>query len=137
MVTRLSLGAVGVAAAAYGVLLLLDLGWDNLVATAAWLVGGVLLHDAVLAPATILVCFAGRSLGRWRGAFAAGLLILGTITLAAVPVLSGGGIRADNPTLLDRPYWTGWFIVASLVGIGVGAIGLFSTRRGRAAHTAS
>jgi hypothetical protein len=129
MPTRFGLGLVGVAAAVYGVVLLLDLGWDNLVATATWLVGGLILHDAVLAPATVLVCLAGLSLGRWRGAFAAGLLTLGTITLTAVPVLSGRGVRADNPTLLDRPYWTGWFIVLGLVCLGVAVMGWLTTRR--------
>jgi hypothetical protein len=129
MRTRFGLGLLGVAAAAYGVVLLLDLGWDNLVATATWLVVGVVLHDAVLAPATVLICLAGLSLGRWRGAFAAGLLALGTITLTAVPVLSGRGVRADNPTLLDRPYWTGWFIVLGLVCLGVGVMGRLTPRR--------
>jgi hypothetical protein len=129
MITRTSLGLVGVVATAYGVLLLLDLGWDNLVATGTWLIGGVVLHDAVLAPATILVCFVGLSLGQWRGAFAAGLLTLGTITLTAVPVLSGGGVRADNSTLLDRPYWAGWFFVTAMVCSGVGVIGWLFARR--------
>ena len=49
---RLVLGGVGVLLAAYGVLRLLELGWDNLVATVVWLAGGVLVHDAVLAPSS-------------------------------------------------------------------------------------
>ena len=129
MATRVGIGLVGAASTVYGVVLLLDLGWDNLVATATWLIGGVLLHDAVLAPLTILVSTLGMWLARARAAFAAGLLILGTITVTAVPVLSGRGVRADNPTLLDRPYWTGWLVVVALVAVGVAGMTWLSTRR--------
>lgn len=130
MATRVCLGLVGAAVSVYGVFLLLDLGLDNLQATATWLVAGVVLHDAVLAPLTILVCIAGSLLvGRWRAAFAAGLLILGTITLTAIPVLSGKGERPDNPTLLDRPYWTGWLVVAAMVVTGIVFGGLLGRAR--------
>ncbi len=53
MTARLALGGLGVLLAAYGVFRLLELGWDNLVATVVWLAGGVLLHDVVLAPLTV------------------------------------------------------------------------------------
>jgi hypothetical protein len=130
--TRLLVGMLGLAATAYGVVLLLGLGQANLEATATWLVAGVVLHDGVLAPLTILVCLAGGALlGRWRAAFAAGLVVLGTITLTAVPVLSGNGERPDNPTLLDRPYWAGWLIVAVIVLAGIVLGGWVSARAGR------
>ena len=42
-------------------------------------------------------------------------MVLGSVTLLAVPVLGRFGARADNPTLLDRPYTAGWLLLAGLV----------------------
>ena len=52
---RAVLLAAGVAAAAYGVWRLLDLGSENTRATVTWLVGGVVLHDGVFAPLVLIV----------------------------------------------------------------------------------
>jgi hypothetical protein len=114
--TRLLLGAAGLAAAAYGLLLLDDRGTEHLPEILAWLVTGVLLHDALLAPAVLVVCAAG---GRWlpgrlRGPAIAGALVLGSLTLLAIPVLGRFGERPDNASLLDRDYTTGWLVVAGL-----------------------
>lgn len=130
------LALTGAAAAGYGVWLLLDLGRDNLLATLLWLAGGVVVHDGVLAPAVVLAGLAltrilarsGRGLGAptvW------GLVVLGTVTVTAVPVLSGLGVRADNPTLLDRPYLTGWLVLAGITWGLVAAVSVL--RRGRSA----
>lgn len=131
MTGRIIVGAVGMAVVAYGAFRLLELGWDNLVATVVWLGGGVLLHDAVLAPATIAVCALGMAVFRVpvRAPAAAGLLILGSVTLTAVPVLGRFGARADNVTLLDRNYTLGWLIVAALTLVGVAIAGVAQRRR--------
>jgi hypothetical protein len=129
---RVGLGAVGVAVAGYGVLRLLELGWSNLVATVTWLAGGVLLHDVVLAPATIVVCalavLALRSRA-WRAAAAGGLVVLGTVTITAIPVLGRFGAKPDNPTLLDRPYVAGWLVLAALVLVASVVVGWRASRR--------
>ena len=128
---RLALGGLGVLLAAYGVLRLLELGWDNLVATVVWMAGGVLLHDAVLVPLTLvvgaLVLLALRS-HPWRAATAAGMLVLATVTVTAVPVLGRFGAKADNPTLLDRPYVAGWLVLVALVVLGTLLTGWRSAR---------
>jgi len=113
--------ALGVGVGAYGAFRLLELGWGNLTATLVWLAGGVILHDAVLAPATIAVAALGTALlPTWlRAPAAGGLLVLGTVTLTAVPVLGGFGALEDNPTLLDRDYATGWLVLLALVLAGV------------------
>ena len=118
---RALVGALGVGAGAYGVLQLLDLGLDNLRSAAIWLVGGVVLHDGVLAPLTIAVSFlVARA---WRGRLPApvvvGAVVLATITVVAVPVLGRFGARPDNPTLLDRNYVLGWLGIATLTMIVV------------------
>ncbi len=117
---RLVLGGVGVALAAYGGLLLVGRGWADLVTTLVWLGGGVLLHDAVLAPATMVVVAVAATVvpAPWRAPVAVALVVVGAVTLVAVPVLGGFGARPDNPTLLDRPYWSGW---AAFVTLAVGA----------------
>jgi hypothetical protein len=123
---RVVLGLLGAGAAAYGVVRLLDLGWDNTRATVTWLVGGVVLHDAVLAPATLLVAFVALRLFRRRRLAPAVvvLVVLAPVTLLALPELGRFGARADNPTLLDRNYWLGWSVLATLVLVGalVGAL---------------
>lgn len=114
-------------------LLLLDLGVDNLVDTATWLVAGVVLHDAVLAPVTILTAVVTTRLlpAAWRAPVAAGAIVLGSVTLLAIPVLGRYGAKPDNPTLLDRDYLAGWLAVAGLTCAGVAVAALMSTRRRR------
>lgn len=112
------LGALGVAVAAYGAMLLLDLGAENLRATLVWVVGGVVLHDAVLAPLTILVGLVFLRLQRAGvaiGPLVVGGVVLASVTLAAVPVLGRFGARTDNDTLLDRDYVVGWLVFAGIV----------------------
>lgn len=102
---------------------LLELGAANLASTLVWLAGGVLLHDGVLAPATVAAAALGIVVlpARLRSPVAAGFLVLATVTVTAVPVLGRFGAREDNPTLLDRDYTTGWVVLALSVLTGVAA----------------
>jgi hypothetical protein len=132
-VTRILLGGAGVAVAAYGGWLLLDRGTADLVHAAAWLAGGVAAHDLLLAPLVLLLIAAGARLipATWRGPAAAGFVVLGSVTLLAVPVLGGFGQRPDNPTLLDRNYWAGWAAIGGLTLLGVVLAGQLNLRRRR------
>lgn len=115
--TRIVLGTLGAAGAAYGLLLLVGLGPGQLFAVLVWVVGGVVAHDGVLAPLVVLLCVAaaGRAPTWWRTPLLWALVVLGPLTLVAVPVLGRFGAKADNPTLLDRPYWLGYAGVVALV----------------------
>ncbi len=129
---RLGLGALGLVATAYGLLLVLDLGSGQPAAVLVWVVLGVLVHDGVLAPLVValgvlVVLSTSRS---WRSPLVWALVVLGPLTLVAVPVLGRFGARSDNPTLLDRPYWAGYVVVAAVVLIVVVAA---ARRRGRSA----
>lgn len=114
--TRIVLVVLGLGSGLYGAWLLLDLGGENLRATGTWLIGGVVLHDAVLAPATILLAYlAARALGRAIPVpVVVGTVVLASATLIAVPVLGREQARPDNPTLLDRDYLLGWSVLAGL-----------------------
>lgn len=114
---RLGVGALGVAATAYGLVLLLGLGTDQLVAVLVWFVGGVLAHDGFLAPLVVAlgVLVAVRAPSQWRTPLLWVLVVLGPLTLVAVPVLGRFGAKADNPTLLDRPYWLGYALIVIVV----------------------
>ena len=95
MKARLAAGAGGVAIGAFGVYQLLALGASNLIATVVWLAGGVLLHDGVLAFATIAIVGAGTLLlpERVKGPTAAAFLVLGTVT----PQRSTGAAALRGP----------------------------------------
>jgi hypothetical protein len=114
---RRAVGAVGVLVGLYGGYLLLQLGWSNLVAAVIWMAGAVVVHDGVLGPALVVVGIAVLAVvrGPARAPVTAGLVVLGTVTVTAVPVLTRMGARADNPTLLDRHYVLGWCVFATLV----------------------
>jgi hypothetical protein len=120
----------GVLASAYGVWLLLDLGWANTRSTLVWLIGGVVLHDGVFAPLVIVVALlVVRLVPRDRLApWVVALVILVPVTLAGIPELGRFGARADNSTLLDRPYWLGWSVMVTLVVVSV-LVGAVATRR--------
>jgi hypothetical protein len=84
------------------------------------LAGGVFAHDALVVPLTLLLALAAKLLPRpWRAPTAVGLIVLGSVTLLAIPVLGRLGARADNATLLDRNYLLGWAGLAALTVVAV------------------
>jgi hypothetical protein len=128
---RFATGAAGVLLGLYGAWLLVTRE-DMLADVAVWLVAGVVLHDAVLAAVTLaLGALAVRVLpAPARAPVVVGLVVLGTTTLFAVPVLGRFGARADNPTLLDRDYTAGWLVLAAITAVAVVAAALVRSRRG-------
>ncbi len=131
---RAVLGLLGVGIGLWGAWLLVGpdgARGEDLVSTALWLGSGVVLHDFALVPLVLVVgLVAGRLLPPpWRAAAAGGLVVLGSVTLLAVPVLGRFGARENNPTLLDRPYGWGWAAIAALVLVGTVAVGLARRRR--------
>lgn len=123
MRARVPIYALGVVMGLYGVYLLLSREGSNagLVSAGTWLVVGVVLHDFVLAPLTLGVLFLGRHLVPKHALRAAtvALVVLGTATIFAIPVLTGYGRRADNPTLDNRHYWIGWLVLVVILLVAV------------------
>lgn len=130
MRTRVAIGALGVLAGLYGGWLVLSRGHD-LLNLGLWLAAGVVLHDGVLALVVLAIgTVAVRLLPRPAKAPAVvGFVVLGSVTLLAVPVLGRFGARSDNPTLLDRDYTVGWLVLAGVVLVGVVTASLVGSRR--------
>jgi hypothetical protein len=119
---RTGIGAVGVGIGIFGAWMLWsrqDL--DQLTSAVIWLAAGVALHDGVLAIATLVVgAVTLRLLPRVsRAPAVVGFVVLGSVTLVAVPVLGRFGARADNATLLDRDYTAGWLVLAAFTVVAV------------------
>ncbi len=134
MRTRIALIGLGTLVGGYGAWLLLsrqDL--DQLRSVAVWLVAGVLLHDVLLSGALIALGLVGSRLLPLplRRPATITLVVLGTVTVAAVPVLGRFGARADNSTLLDRDYGAGWLVLAVLVVGTVAVVEVLVNRRRR------
>jgi hypothetical protein len=104
---------------------------------AAWLVGLLLAHDLLLAPAVHL---AGRALRRlpdgWRWPLRTGLVVSGVLALASVPVLYGVGraTQPGNASVLPGDYPRALAGVLALVWAGVLAAALLAAGRRRRAR---
>lgn len=131
--TRAALGALGFVVGLYGAYLLLSRqDVDQLVSAAIWLGGGVIAHDGLIAILGLtLLAVGGRLLPAVaRPPAAVGMVVLGSLTILAIPMLGSFGAKADNPTLLDRNYWLGWTAIAVLVVVAVVVATVIRARRG-------
>jgi hypothetical protein len=102
---------------------------------AASLVGGLLLHDVLLAPAVVLtsVVLVYAVPTRLRPAAQATLIVAGSVALVAIPVLGGWGRRPDNPTLLPRDYALGLAVALGIIALAGLAGAARAARRPRSA----
>ncbi len=132
MGARPFLGAVGVLLASYGLLLLLtrqDPGqWLEV---GLWLAAGVVAHDLALSAMVVGIWAAAHRLlpEPWRTPAAVAMVVWGALTVVFVPVLTRAGARADNPTLLDRPYLATWWTISGIVVLLVALAGFVRSRR--------
>lgn len=119
---RLVVGGLGVLVGLYGAWLLLSRQeLSQVLDVAVWTVAALLLHDVVIGGLELALGAAAQRVLPWTvsGPLAGGFVVLGSVTLLAVPVLGRFGAREDNPTLLDRDYTTGWLVLAALVVVAV------------------
>ena len=128
---RLALGILGVAAGLYGGWSLRGVERDEWPSVLAYLGGGVVLHDFVLAPVVVGIGVLAARLAPagWRAPMVVGLVVWGGLTLMAVPVRGRFGALSDNPTLLDRPYLASWAVGTAVVVLAVAAAGVLRARR--------
>jgi hypothetical protein len=130
-VVRGTVGLAGLVIAITGIYKLSERGASSVIETVTWLIVGNVLHDAVLVPIVIVLgALAVRFLPAWaRLPVATGFIVLSTTTIMAVPVLSGMGEEATNPSHLPRDYVAGWLVLALLTALGVAVGGWWQRRR--------
>lgn len=106
-------GAVGLALMGTGVALLV--GDGDLPGVLAWLAGVVLLHDLVVMPVVLAVGFL-LVRGRFRGPVRGALVVAGSLTAIASPVLLRTGTPA-NSSVLPLPYLRNWLAALGMVAV--------------------
>ncbi len=124
---RTLLGVLGGAGMALGVWLLL--GVRDPLDVAVWLAGALVLHDGLVAP---LVLGTGLLLGglRARGAVRGALIVAGSLTAVALPVLLRPGAPA-NSSVLPLDYLRNWAGVMAAIGVFVVGAAVLGRVRGR------
>ncbi|HEX4723635.1 MAG TPA: hypothetical protein VH333_14030, partial [Pseudonocardiaceae bacterium] len=93
----------------------------------AFLIGGPVLHDGLVAPVVGLVglLISGWVAPHWRAPVRIGAAASAVLTLIAVPALWRTYAGQHNPGLDDRNYTAGLLIALVVVWIAVGAGGLY------------
>jgi len=87
-------------------------------------VGAVALTDFLIAPTVIVIgVLVARLVGfRLRPYVISGLVISGVVLLVAIPLLSGKGLRSDNPSVQPLDYTRGLVITLAAVWAGVALV---------------
>ncbi|MBB5918245.1 hypothetical protein BJY24_007157 [Nocardia transvalensis] len=118
---RVLLALGGIWLAWYGIGLLLDQNPADLMSIARWFAGGIVLHDAILAPLCAAVALLARRLlpAPWWASVAWGGLCTATLLLISIPVLQRSGENPANPSVLDRNYHAGLLIAVAVVWVFV------------------
>lgn len=124
---RIAVGVAGAAGIGYGLFLALTTfrRWPDVIATALWFGLPPIVFDLLLVPVIGLLgtLVAARASRPWRAPLIVGMIVSGTLLVIAAPFVSGIGRRADNPSLLDRPYLLGTAIALAVIWAGVGLWG--------------
>ncbi len=89
--TRLIIAALGLVDGSYGLITLLNSNWSDLISI--WLAGGIVADDFLLAPLTLALVAATLTVlpQLFRAVGASALVVVDTVTIAAIPVLGRFG----------------------------------------------
>ncbi|MGB3761772.1 MAG: hypothetical protein WA966_01015 [Ornithinimicrobium sp.] len=129
---RFAVGALGVGIGLWGAWLIFgSADSSDLLSIAIWLGGGIIANDGIIAVVSLVVAaVAMRLLPKpARAPAAVALVVVGTITVVAIPFLGRFGAREDNPTLLDRNYVAGYGVLVLIVVVAVTAFAFYRTRQ--------
>jgi hypothetical protein len=91
----------------------------NLAGWAIWFAGLAVAHDVLFVP---LVLGVGRLMRRAPRPCADGLVIVGAVTLVALPAVLGFGRRPGNPSVLPQAYGLHLATIVVLTGVVTAAI---------------
>lgn len=126
--------ALGLPFVAFGAYLVLNAApWPALRSVAFWFGGGIVVHDALIAPLAILV---GALVLRIvptaaRAPVQAALIITGCLAIATFPLVWGQGVDPSVPSQFPLPYGRNLLIVLALVWLVAGAFAIARARRPR------
>lgn len=137
---RLGLGALGIVAIAFGAIRILTSSQATKpLQLVEWLIGAVILHDAIFAPATVVVGWAVARVvrGRAQAYVQAALAVAVAATLIALPMIYRHGKSSPGSTLLTRNYAVNLLVLLAVVVVaGVVAFVVAGRATGRRAATA-
>lgn len=139
---RVPVIALGLAALAFGALQLLTGGVaTDLLSSVPWIVGSLVVHDAVVGPlalgagAVLLRVLPGRGEGGTAGVrrvVGAGLLVAVALLVVALPAIGTPGV-ADNPSTTPRDYPRGLLVLLAVDAVATAVVaGLVLARSRRA-----
>lgn len=143
---RIVLVVLGVLVIAFGAsVLVTSVSPKRIGGLAAWLLGAVILHDAILSPfvvvAGLLLRRAGRTLRAWVLVVVQTAIVLASVlALVVLPEIAAKRHGQKNPTVLPFDYGTRLLIVEGvllLVVVAVLVVGVVRARRsvGRGSQT--
>ena len=132
-VARLGLLGAGVALVGVGVVVgLTSVPQGQWPSVLLWLAGGVAVHDAVLAPAAVVLgaLVLPRVPVGWRPALRAGALGAVVLAIVAVVIVVASGMRRD-PSVVPVPLSTSLVVAAAVLVLAVLAGAAVGTARTR------
>jgi hypothetical protein len=111
-------------------------GLSGALRVGGWLLGGVVIHDFVIAPAVVAIglLFAHHVEARWRPPLQVGLAVTMIVLFVSIPLLGGFGRKAHNRSVLPLDYPTA---VATVVAAVWGLVLVWlvvRVARGRTTH---
>ena len=100
---------------------------------AVWLVGGLLVHDLVIAPIVFATGMILRRAvpARSRATISAALIVSAIFVVTSIPMLGRFGEREDNPTALPGNYTAGLMVMLAIVWSFTALVMLRAWRRSR------
>ncbi|KAA9154588.1 hypothetical protein FPZ12_031685 [Amycolatopsis acidicola] len=127
---RILLVLPGLAALAWGIVLLSQLAFRQQLVTGGWLLGGPIVHDLLIAPFVGLLVSHVVSV-RWRVPLLTGLAVSGVLVLLAVPLLWRTFGTPPSPGLHDGHPLVGLLVALAVVWVLVLGAGLVRRVRRR------
>ena len=114
---RLVIGAVGVLVALFGLARLVSqTPGSHLLVLAVWLVGALVLHDAVLSPMIISIGAVLRRVPARARSYVQGALVAGGIvTIIAIPLMYRAGSQPDVKAILDQNFPANLTVLLALI----------------------
>lgn len=142
MVVRILLIVLGVGLLVIGGLVLLDdVNPKRYAGLASWLIGAIIIHDGIIAPAVFAIVLVFRRINKSVPVvlllIVQGALVVGSIiVLLVVPEILKKAIGTANPTLLPLDYTTNLLLfLAGLAVLTVAACGAYLALRRQKARS--